>query len=55
MQPNLSGDLPHAVDLTLPLLQDIGWITLPVAPPEPRGAVHGIGHGETPRALGPRP
>ena len=25
MEPNLSGDLPHAVDLTLPLLRDIGW------------------------------
>ncbi|HEY7114096.1 MAG TPA: PA domain-containing protein, partial [Thermoanaerobaculia bacterium] len=25
MEPNISGDLPHAVDLTLPLLLDIGW------------------------------
>jgi len=25
MEPNISDDLPHAVDLTLPLLQDIGW------------------------------
>lgn len=25
MEPNLSDDLPHEVDLTLPLLRDIGW------------------------------
>jgi hypothetical protein len=25
MEPNLSSDLPHTVDLTLPLLRDIGW------------------------------
>ena len=25
MEPNISPDLPHAVDLTLPLLRDIGW------------------------------
>ncbi len=25
MEPNISGDLRHGVDLTLPLLLDIGW------------------------------
>ena len=25
MEPNISGDLPHGVDLTLPVLLDIGW------------------------------
>jgi hypothetical protein len=25
MEPNLSSDLSHDVDLTLPLLRDIGW------------------------------
>ncbi len=25
MEPNISDDLPHAVDLTLPLLLDLGW------------------------------
>ena len=25
MEPNISADLPHGVDLTLPLLLDIGW------------------------------
>ena len=25
MEPNINDDLPHAVDLTLPLLRDIGW------------------------------
>lgn len=31
MEPSLNGDLPHGVDLTLPLLRDIGWVsdTLP--------------------------
>ena len=35
MEPNLSSDLPHEVDLTLPLLRDIGWRsdTLPAAVP----------------------
>ena len=27
MEPNISSDLPHSVDLTLPLLRDIGWFS----------------------------
>ena len=56
MQPNNSSDLPHAVDLTLPLLQDIGWEAA-VAPPtgEPRSRVVEATRDETPRAVGPRP
>jgi hypothetical protein len=38
MEPNLSSDLPHEVDMTLPLLYDIGWRTpTPVAPANRRG------------------
>ena len=55
MQPNLAGDLPHDVDLTLPLLQDLGWSSEPVVPASPRGAVHEVAREETPRLIGPRP
>jgi hypothetical protein len=56
MQPNNSSDLPHAVDLTLPLLQDIGWEAAPAPePPEPRDAVHRIPRDVSPRDVGPRP
>ena len=55
MQPNFAGDLPHEVDLTLPLLQDIGWVTAPVVPTQPRDPVHGVGRAEAPREVGPRP
>lgn len=53
MQPNLSADLPHAVDLTLPMLQDIGWT--PVIPTEPRGGVGRAAPEAPPRKVGPRP
>ncbi len=55
MQPNFAGDLPHGVDLTLPLLQDIGWVTAPVVPTRPRDPVHGASRDETPREVAPRP
>jgi hypothetical protein len=56
MQPNLAGDLPHVVDLTLPLLRDIGWTLATVAPTgEPRDAVHRIGSEDAPRAVTRRP
>ncbi len=55
MQPSLSSDLPHAVDLTLPMLQDIGWATEAVIPSEPRGGVHREGDEGSPRKVGPRP
>jgi hypothetical protein len=38
MEPNLSADLPHEVDLTLPLFRDIGWIPDTFPPPEERAA-----------------
>lgn len=56
MQPNDASDLPHTVDLTLPLLQDIGWESAPAQePPEPRDAVHRIPREVSPRDVGPRP
>lgn len=57
MQPNLAGDLSHEVDLTLPLLQDIGWAPELVNPKAPRGAVEAAGRdtGAHPRAVEPRP
>ena len=55
MQPNLTGDLPHEVDLTLPLLQDIGWTAATAPPTEPRGEVRDVGPEGRPRKVGPRP
>lgn len=56
MQPNSASDLPHAVDLTLPLLQDIGWEPAPTPPPpDTRDAVHRIAHEPSPRDVDPRP
>jgi len=37
MEPNISDDLRHEVDLTLYQLLDIGWTTPPVAPTVPSG------------------
>lgn len=55
MQPSLASDLKHEVDLTLPLLQDLGWAPAPVIPTAPRGPVHREGSDGPPRKLGPRP
>ncbi len=38
MEPNLNGDLGHDVDLTLPLLRDLGWRSDTVPAPRPRSA-----------------
>ena len=55
MQPNDSSDLPHTVDLTLPLLQDIGWASAPVPEGHPRGEVLRADPEGAPRTVGPRP
>lgn len=55
MQPNLGGDLAHVVDLTLPLLEDLGWAPEPAIPTEPRAPVHEISRAEQTRRVGPRP
>jgi hypothetical protein len=56
MQPNSAADLAHAVDLTLPLLQDIGWESTPAGePPDTRDAVHRVPRETATRDVGPRP
>ncbi len=55
MEPNLSDDLRHAVDLTLPLLFDIGWNSGAAATTSPRGPVAGIPPEDAPRDVLPRP
>jgi hypothetical protein len=36
MEPNINGDLGHEVDLTLPVLRDLGWSSDAVPAPAPR-------------------
>jgi hypothetical protein len=55
MEPNLSGDLPHTVDLTLPLLRDIGWSSDEFLPPELRRPVVRVETTPQTRAAAPRP
>ena len=56
MEPNINPDLPHDVDLTLPLLQDIGWESAPTEPPpDTREAIHRAPRAAEPRDVGPRP
>jgi hypothetical protein len=55
MEPNLSGDLPHTVDLTLPLLRDIGWRSDEFLPPADRRPVVRIETAATTRPVAPRP
>jgi hypothetical protein len=52
MQPSLASDLTHQVDLTLPMLQDLGWSPIPTAP---RDEVQREGPEAPPRKVGPRP
>ena len=55
MEPNLTGSLPHTVDLTLPLLYDIGWRPDTSPALAPRGTVDApTGNGE-PKVVTPRP
>ncbi len=49
MEPNLSANLPHAVDLTLSLLRDIGWSSDTFPPPEERAAPEAAGRERTTR------
>jgi PA domain-containing protein len=54
MEPNINGDLPHDVDLTLPLLLDIGWTALTIPEGGPRPPIdlanpHRAEHVVTPR------
>jgi hypothetical protein len=55
MEPNLTGSLRHTVDLTLPLLYDIGWRPDTPSALAPRGAVETpTGNGQ-PKVVTPRP
>ena len=55
MEPNLSGDLPHTVDLTLPLLHDIGWRSGSFPEPQPREAPEKAGRERATREVTDRP
>jgi hypothetical protein len=55
MEPNLTGDLPHTVDLTLALFRDIGWRSDTVPAPASRQAVKEVGGDAATQALPPRP
>ena len=50
MEPNLNPDLPHAVDLTLPLLRDLGWRSDTFPDPEARAAPNSVGDTHPERA-----
>jgi hypothetical protein len=51
MEPNLSSDLQHNVDLTLPLLRDIGWFAAEGPPAGPRGGVQRVQESDAPRVV----
>ncbi len=56
MEPNLSGDLPHEVDLTLPLFRDIGWASEAVPEPASRAEVsEAVSERDALRTVSPRP
>ena len=51
MEPNLSSDLQHNVDLTLPLLRDIGWFADSGPAPGARGGIQRVQEDDTPRVV----
>jgi hypothetical protein len=55
MEPNISDDLPHAVDLTLPLLRDIGWRSDAIPEPAPRQRLFRLDLQPATREVAPRP
>ncbi len=55
MEPNINGDLGHDVDLTLPVLRDLGWTSDAVPPPAPRSAPAQTPADHSTRALAERP
>jgi hypothetical protein len=54
MEPNINGDLPHDVDLTLPLFLDIGWTAQTIPEGGPRPPVDEVHSSRSTRALPPR-
>jgi hypothetical protein len=55
MEPNLNDDLPHAVDLTLQLLRDIGWRSDTVPETQNREAPDGVDAERSPQTVEDRP
>jgi len=51
MEPNLSSDLSHEVDLTLPLLRDIGWFADDGPAAGPRSAPHRLQGNGAPKVV----
>ena len=49
------GALPHGVDLTLPLLRDIGWISDLIPGTDPREPAREAASSREPRAVPARP
>jgi len=55
MEPNINGDLGHEVDLTLPLLRDLGWRSDAVPATQPRSAPRKISADDVPTTVLERP
>ncbi len=55
MEPNINDDLGHDVDLTLPVLRDLGWTSDAVPPPAPRSAPAQTPAARSTRTLPERP
>jgi hypothetical protein len=51
MEPNLSSDLPHTVDLTLPALRDIGWVSDSGPAAGPRAPSQRVHQGDAPKVV----
>ena len=55
MEPNINGDLGHDLDLTLPLLRDLGWKSDVVPAPQPRTTPLKTSAEHTPKTVPERP
>ena len=55
MEPNINGDLGHDLDLTLPLLRDLGWKSDVVPAPQPRTTPLRTSAEHTPKTVPERP
>jgi len=51
MEPNLSSDLPHTVDLTLPALRDIGWFPTTGPAAGPRASAQRVQQDDAPKIV----
>jgi len=55
MEPNINPDLPHDVDLTLPLLIDLGWTAQTIPEGGPRPPIELVTPNHETRKVSPRP